>query len=91
MKEEKQSIFASIIDLMVIKPQYPSAIKADEKSMLKIRNINRLKLILKLILVIPIFSYIGLYVAADIVEGKYLSLLLPIIVWPIVGFILAKI
>jgi len=62
-----------------------------EMFMSNIRNKNRLKIILKLIVVVPLFYYIGIYVGNDIINGNYTSMLLLILVWNMAGFVLAKI
>lgn len=59
--------------------------------MLNLRNKNRLKIILKLIVVVPLYYYLGIHVGNDIINGNYISVLLLTIVWIIAGVVLVKI
>lgn len=59
--------------------------------MLNLHNKNRFKIILKLIVVVPLFYYLGIYVGNDIINGNYISMLLLTIVWIIAGVVLVKI
>lgn len=55
------------------------------------RNKNRIKTILKLIVVVPIFFYIGTFVASDWLDGNHTSFLLYLIVCILIGPVISKI
>lgn len=57
----------------------------------KILTKDNFKIILKLIIVIPLFYYLGIKTGSDLIAGDYISMLLLIIVCPIAGFVLYKI
>jgi hypothetical protein len=52
---------------------------------------NRLKTILKLIVVIPLFSFLGMYIGKMYINGNYYSILILTLICFISGKILTKI
>ena len=59
--------------------------------MQNIKNKNRMKMILKLIIVIPLFYLIGIYIGKSYINGNYFSFLILTSICIVTGKILAKI